>query len=331
MNDARNWLQTNSFGGYLVDQYPYTDSPPDTIGWANGATDLGFVDGNGYSTGDIICHKEGKPGTASADVAAGSSIKWDWTEWPESHHGPVITYMAKCNGDCTKVDKSSLKFFKIEEAGLIDGSSVPGQWASDKLISDGHSWEVTVPSSIAAGNYVMRHEIIALHSAGTENGAQNYAQCINLKVTGGGSDNPEGTAGTALYTPTDPGILINIYEELSDYKIPGPALYKGGNSNDGDDGDSSPPSDNAPEGPSTPNKPTEPSNPSPPSGNVPVGPSTPSKPNKPAEPSNPSPPPAGGFTIPDNLTYNQLLNALRQITNRLFATKRHARDLSASQ
>lgn len=295
----------NSFGGYLVDKYPYTDSPPDTIGWSEGATDLGFVDGSGYSSGDIICHKEAKPGKISANVAAGGSVKWDWTEWPESHHGPVITYMAKCDGDCANVDKTTLKFFKIEESGLIDGSSAPGKWASDKLISDGNSWESTIPSSIAAGNYVMRHEIIALHSAGNENGAQNYAQCINVKVTGGGSDNPEGTLGTALYTPTDPGIKISIYENLDNYKIPGPALYKAGSSNNNgnnNNDNNDKPSATTPEAPAT----------------------TTEASSAPATTTTAS----SGFSLPENLSYDQLLVILREVTNRLFTTKQHARDLS---
>ncbi|KNG84498.1 endoglucanase-4, partial [Aspergillus nomiae NRRL 13137] len=151
-----------------------------------------------------------------------------WTDWPESHKGPVITYLANCNGDCATVDKSSLEFFKIDEKGLISGSD--NTWASDNLISSNNSWTVTIPSSIAAGNYVMRHEIIALHSAGNKDGAQNYPQCLNFKVTGGGSDKPEGTLGTALYKDTDPGILVNIYQTLSSYTIPGPALYSGSSS-----------------------------------------------------------------------------------------------------
>lgn len=47
-------------------------------------------------------------------------------------------------------------------------------------------------------------------------------QCINLKVSGGGSSNPAGVKGSALYKATDPGILINIYQKLSSYVIPGP-------------------------------------------------------------------------------------------------------------
>lgn len=215
------------YGGYLVNQYPYEDSPPDVIAWSETETDLGYIDGTGYSSGNIICHKEAKPGALEAPVKAGGSVELQWTEWPESHHGPVITYMANCNGDCASVDKTTLEFFKIAESGLINDDNVPGTWATDNLISNNNSATVTIPSGIADGNYVLRHEIIALHSAGNLNGAQNYPQCLNLKVSGGGSDSPSGTKGTALYKNTDPGISVNIYQSLSTYDIPGPALYTG--------------------------------------------------------------------------------------------------------
>lgn len=216
--------------GFIVDTYNYMTDVPENIGWAEDATDLGFVDGSGYAGNDIICHKDATPGAISADVKAGGKVELQWTDWPESHHGPVITYLANCNGDCSSVDKTALEFFKIDEAGLIDDSNVPGTWASDNLISANNSWTVTIPSSIASGNYVLRHEIIALHSAGESNGAQNYPQCLNLKVTGGGSDSPSGTKGTALYKNTDAGILVNIYTSMDSYEIPGPALYSGASS-----------------------------------------------------------------------------------------------------
>lgn len=216
--------------GFIVDTYNYMSDVPENIGWTEDATDLGFVDGSGYSGEDIICHKDATPGAISADVKAGGKVELQWTDWPESHHGPVITYLANCNGDCSSVDKTALEFFKIDAAGLIDDSNVPGTWASDNLISNNNSWTVTIPSSIAAGNYVLRHEIIALHSAGETNGAQNYPQCMNLKVTGGGSDKPTGTKGTALYKNTDAGIKVNIYTSMDSYEMPGPALYSGASS-----------------------------------------------------------------------------------------------------
>lgn len=117
------------------------------------------------------------------------------------------------------------RFFKIDEKGLTGTS-----WASDELIANNASWAVTIPSTIAPGNYVLRHEIIALHGGGSENGAQLYPFCINLEVTGSGTDVPAGTLGEALYKEDDPGILVNIYVDDLDYIIPGPALYGSGSS-----------------------------------------------------------------------------------------------------
>ncbi|KAJ5175280.1 Endoglucanase-4 [Penicillium canariense] len=214
-----------NYTGYLVNSYPYMSDPPDSVGWATTATDLGFEDGTEYQDPNIICHRNGTNAAISATVTAGSEVEIQWTTWPDSHHGPVITYLASCNGDCSTVDKTTLEFFKIDATGLVDDTNVPGTWATDQLIVAGNRWTVTIPSSIASGNYVMRHEIIALHSAGQQDGAQNYPQCLNLQVTGGGSAEPEGTLGEELYTETDPGILINIYTTLSSYTIPGPALY----------------------------------------------------------------------------------------------------------
>lgn len=213
--------------------FQYADPPPTVIGWSIPEdSDTGFVPPSSFSDPDIICHKGATPGGASAKVEAGSQVELQWTDWPESHHGPVIDYLAKCSGSCTDADKTSLEFFKIDQGGLIDGSSPPGSWASDQLIANNQSWVVTIPKSIAPGNYVLRHEIIALHSAGNEDGAQNYPQCINLQITGSGSDSPSGVLGTELYSADDPGILINIYTPLSSYKIPGPSLIAGAESSE---------------------------------------------------------------------------------------------------
>ncbi|PYH30359.1 lytic polysaccharide monooxygenase auxiliary activity family 9 protein [Aspergillus neoniger CBS 115656] len=212
------------YGGYIVTSYAYESDPPETIAWSTEATDLGFVDGSEYAEADIICHKSAKPGAISADVKAGGTVELQWTDWPSSHHGPVLTYLANCNGDCSDVTKTDLEFFKIDESGLISDTEVPGTWATDNLISNNNSWTVTIPSTLESGNYVLRHEIIALHSAENKDGAQNYPQCLNLKVTGSGSSTYSGTKGEALYKDTDPGILVNIYQSLSSYDIPGPAI-----------------------------------------------------------------------------------------------------------
>ena len=114
----------------------YQSTKPQQAGWFAYNQDLGFVAPSEYKDENITCHKGATPGTTYIPVKSGSSIDLQWTTWPDSHHGPVISYLAKCQGECTKVDKSTLNFFKIDQQGLIDDSVVPGTWASDKLISE---------------------------------------------------------------------------------------------------------------------------------------------------------------------------------------------------
>ncbi|THZ06822.1 glycoside hydrolase [Aureobasidium pullulans] len=205
----------------------YSNTKPDLIAWSDTVKDNGYV--ADYTSPDMICHAGAGNAKLSAPVNGGDSISFNWDTWPTSHKGPVITYLAKCDGDCADADKASLKWFKIDATGIVSGDSNTGTWASDKLISDGFKWDVKIPDTIASGNYVARHEIIALHSANNVGGAQNYPQCINIEVKSSGSDEPEGVVGTELYTAQDKGIYVNIYyPPFEQYDMPGPALYTGG-------------------------------------------------------------------------------------------------------
>ncbi|KAI0407402.1 glycosyl hydrolase family 61-domain-containing protein [Xylaria palmicola] len=216
-----------SYQTYDPTSFPYMASPPTVVGWTAANTDNGFVAPDAFTSGDIACHRTSSPAGGHAQVAAGDSISIQWDTWPESHKGPMIDYLAACDGPCESADKAALEFFKIDEAGILDSSSAPGKWASDVMIANGNSWVVQIPASIKPGNYVLRHETIALHSAGDANGAQSYPQCFNLEITSSGTEVPAGVLATELYTPTDPGIQVNIYTAGLDYQIPGPALIDG--------------------------------------------------------------------------------------------------------
>lgn len=211
--------------GFLLDYYYNQASAPNHIGWYAENTDNGFVEPNSFGEADIICHKNASPKGSTdtmAKVAAGGTVEFHWNTWPESHVGPVITYVAPYDGDVTSVDKTSLKWTKIDAHGYENG-----EWAAVKMIGQNNTWPVTVPESLAAGKYVFRHEIIALHGAGSANGAQAYPQCLNIEVTGSGTDKPEGVVGTSLYKADEDGIIFNPYAAEIKYNIPGPALYSG--------------------------------------------------------------------------------------------------------
>lgn len=215
------------YSGYSP-SFQYQNPPPTVAGWSDPENLAnGYVAPTAYGDADIVCHLSATPGGTAAKINAGDQVELQWTTWPDSHRGPVLDYLAKVDGEFADIDKTALNFFKIDERGLVDSSAAPGKWASDELIANNNSWAVTIPSSIAPGKYVLRHEIIALHSAGDANGAQNYPQCINLEITSDGTDSPAGQVATSFYKAEDPGIKINIYTTLASYTIPGPALWSG--------------------------------------------------------------------------------------------------------
>lgn len=73
--------------------------------------------------------------------------------------------------DATQSDVTGLEWFKIYEDGL-DASSQT--WAVDTLIANAGKVSFTIPSCIEPGQYLLRHEIIALHAASSYPGAQLY-------------------------------------------------------------------------------------------------------------------------------------------------------------
>lgn len=77
--------------------------------------------------------------------------------------------MAKVS-NAASASPSGLQWFKVFEDGL-DGS---GTWGVDRMISNGGWTDFTLPTCVAPGQYLLRAELIALHSAGSVGGAQFY-------------------------------------------------------------------------------------------------------------------------------------------------------------
>ncbi|KAH8883734.1 glycoside hydrolase [Thozetella sp. PMI_491] len=231
---AHGWISEITLNNELFLGYNPTTAPwaPDqgTIAWPSWNTDTGPVYSSNVSSPDIICQKNATNAKKIGTVAAGSDILLKWTKWPDSHHGPVFAYLADCHGDCVTANKTDLEWFKIAQAGRISlgaGGGTPGTWAADQLRENG-SWSVHIPASIKAGDYVVRHEILALHSAYEVGAAQFYPSCFNVRIVGSGTDSPLGIVGQRLYSDTDPGVHFNIYNDETNpiYQMPGPPLYQ---------------------------------------------------------------------------------------------------------
>ncbi|KAM7193053.1 Glycosyl hydrolase family 61 domain containing protein [Naviculisporaceae sp. PSN 640] len=239
------YLLINNVHYHGYDPSGRTPNSPNGVVWPNTAQDDGFVPPSNYSTSDIICHRNGKPAQAHAPVHAGDKIHVQWNGWPISHKGPIMSYLASCTGHntsdgCASVDKHQLRWTKIDNSspGFMNMTGgPPGKWATDQLIANNNSWLVGIPSTLAPGPYVLRNEIIALHYANKEDGAQNYPNCVNLwveppagkvvSVIEAGVNMLEPTQGlpaTQLYKSNDPGVSIDIYTTLRTYAIPGPTV-----------------------------------------------------------------------------------------------------------
>jgi cellulase len=127
-------------------------------------------------------------------------------------------------GDCSTLKPEELRWTKFDQDAIIS----PGYWVTDKLREDNYTTSTVLPAKLAPGNYVIRHEIIALHSAYGDNGAQLYPQCLNLKVGGSGTVKlTGGVEGTKLYRRDDKGLVFDIYSKPATYPFPGPEVWRG--------------------------------------------------------------------------------------------------------
>ena len=127
----------------------------------------------------------------------------------KSHHGPITAWLAKVDDSATASVSSSLAWFKIAEDSYDVSSK---KWAVDKM-ADNKGWSFfTMPKCIAPGNYLLRVELLALHSAYSSRGCQFYVSCANIKVTGSGTFTPSTTYKIpGVYQQDDPSIKVNIY------------------------------------------------------------------------------------------------------------------------
>ncbi|KAL2165904.1 hypothetical protein VTG60DRAFT_3622 [Thermothelomyces hinnuleus] len=150
----------------------------------------------------------GLPATRSdrvIDVKAGDRIGAWWghviggEQYPNdpdnpiaaSHKGPISTYMAR--------------WFKIHE-DTFDPAT--GRWGVDNMIAAGGWSYVDLPACLAPGQYLLRQELLALHSAYSRMGAQFYQSCAQLNVSGPGTCVPSQTVSIpGAYRQDDPGIL----------------------------------------------------------------------------------------------------------------------------
>lgn len=78
---------------------------PVPVGWAAQNNDIGFVAPDAFQTSHINCHKNATAAKAYAQANAGDTIAFVWNQWIASHKGPIINYIAPCDGESDRASK----------------------------------------------------------------------------------------------------------------------------------------------------------------------------------------------------------------------------------
>ncbi|KAF7333018.1 Glycosyl hydrolase, family 61, 9 [Mycena venus] len=201
------------------------------------------------TSNDIICngginpYHQPLPNT-TITVPAGAQVTAEWhhtlagadpTDSQDpvdpTHHGPVLTYLAKIP-DAMQSTVTGLQWFKIQEDGLIAANQ---SWGVDRMVANKGKVTFTIPPCISAGQYLLRHEMIEIRhsstcrsylSRGSILRSEKKMECAQIQITGGGSTSPPTVSFPGAYQGTDPGITVNIYYPLlTNYTIPGPPVF----------------------------------------------------------------------------------------------------------
>ncbi|PBP21482.1 family 61 endoglucanase [Diplocarpon rosae] len=156
-----------------------------------------------FTTDAITCNSaaagNNEPVTGTAEVAAG-----------------IMTYLASCNGPCSAFSGSvGNVWVKIDQSGYDAAEAVP--WASKRLHTQNSTYTVTLPKTIAPGEYILRHEILGLQRTNTDGSlAQFYPGCHQITVKGSGTTKlPEGIALPGAYKADDTTSIFLEYRDVS--------------------------------------------------------------------------------------------------------------------
>ncbi|KAG6895561.1 hypothetical protein C0992_000609 [Termitomyces sp. T32_za158] len=170
------------------------------------------------------------PAADIGNAMPGSKLEFTWDagngeNWPHNT-GPLMTYMASCGSTtCDKFDSTQAKWFKIDQQGRKDDGS--GDWIQADVMA-GQPARVTLPANLASGNYLIRHEIIALHLATSLGGAEFYPSCSQFTVGGSQTGAPTGkelVSFPGAYNDNDPGIFDpQVFNAGAGYTFPGPPI-----------------------------------------------------------------------------------------------------------
>lgn len=121
------------------------------------------------SSNDLRCNAGGLDGSSTGvlNLNAGASLTFK-LDTPVYHQGPVQWYLGKAPGDVKSWDGSGANWFKFH----AEGPTFSGGQANWPMRD---TYTATLPSSIPAGQYLVRIEQLGLHNPGAA--PQFYISC----------------------------------------------------------------------------------------------------------------------------------------------------------
>ncbi|KAG9081850.1 hypothetical protein FRC07_014398, partial [Ceratobasidium sp. 392] len=166
----------------------------------------------------MSCNVNNRAVSKYLSVKSGDTLTFEWYHnsrnddiIDKSHKGPVQVYIAPASSNGS--GNVWVKLFSAKGSG--------SNWAVNQVIATHGQHSVKIPN-IAAGQYLLRAEMIALHEADVSyqsnpaRGAQHYMSCVQIAVTSSGSVLPSGVAFPGAYTYSTPGIVYNVYTGSAD-------------------------------------------------------------------------------------------------------------------
>lgn len=205
------------------------------------------------SSDAMACNVVSSNAANKCTVQAGDVVGFEWrvdpnipaAEYPANsegqrvgvtdttHKGPCAVYAKKVSDSITATAPGD-GWFKIME----DGLDQKGVFCTTRLREADALQEVTIPSTIEAGDYLLRAEFLTLNDAapkstGGKETPQFYPGCAQVTIMGTtGTAEPATVKIPGYVDITSPGLIFDVRskETFEDYPMPGPALFADGTS-----------------------------------------------------------------------------------------------------
>ncbi|KAL8738030.1 MAG: hypothetical protein Q9181_001137 [Wetmoreana brouardii] len=190
---------------------------------------------------DMACGVNGEKAVARVCPAdSGAQLTFNFRDWPDgtqpgsldkSHMGPCSVYMKKVDNSAADNNAAGPGWFKIFEE---DYDNSTAQWCTSKIMANDGKLSVNLPTDLAAGYYLVRPELLALHQADkSPPDPQFYVGCAQIFLQSTGSSTPRDTVSIPGYVNMQhPAMTFDIWNAPKQLSFPqfGPSTYKSGSS-----------------------------------------------------------------------------------------------------